>query len=248
MTELDPKFDAPELKTALQRALGRPAAPDSLRDRIRLTLEEADAPIPLTQSAPSTGTAGPGFRQLLGGRRMAMAAAIGGLVLGIGLYVLTSALDPDSPTVAQATPTFIQTSLLHHDQLQQAVASGRPIGQGLFSYAQFNERVRRISSRELPSANLPDEGWRLVGGKDCGDCCVVAQLFYTRGHQTLSIFVIPGDSAGRGQQLIRCAQMNGHVVAMRNLGTALLCVVGHCPEGKLQLHDIDRIADLLARR
>ena len=265
MTQSGNQFDHDDLRDALRRALPAQPAPQALRDRIAAMLRDEEVwthddmpePVTLTQPAgliapptdPYTRIAWLGnlFR---GSRRVAMAACIAGLGLGAALFLATnSSSPPDSAQIAQSIPAqpFLQAALVHHDEMLQAPDSIQMPGGPLGSLQQVRAEVQNRTAAPMPEADISSQGWQLVGGKTCraADACI-AQIFYRRGQQTLSVFMIPPDAQGRRMNVGSSINQRNHLITTREAGQFTVCVVGYSPDGKLTANEVDRVADLIA--
>lgn len=249
MMQSDPnKFEEPMLKEALRRAYPPEAAPPALRANVQAMLARAgqtdDAsaqPIPLTRPVLHT-------RHRWHGRRLAAAAAIVGLGLGVGMFALTQRdQGPNGNQVAIAdSPVVVRNALLSHDQLYDSMNAGADWRQGLTSVGEVRDSLRSQAPIAMPMLDLSAAGWQLAGAKACEvGAGRAAQLFYTRGNQTLSVFVLPpGQSAESIERT--CAQTKSHITAVRNASGVTILLVGSCPDGSLTAREIDHLAAAIA--
>ena len=235
-------FNDPELKKALSRALPRVAAPASLRLSIERELEDlssAPAADPLTHSNPWHIS-----NWFPAHRRMAVAAAIAGLGLGIGLFLASDNVEHQHSTfVASSDPVIVQGALVRHDQMHQSLErDGDLFRQSLLTVPQVREQLH--DEMPVPITQPDLVGWQFAGAQPCnmGTCCG-AQLLYTRGHQTLSVFVFP---PGRiSPAMVAACKAGNHLTAVRPTRDATLLVVATCPAGELSQSDVEQVASQL---
>ena len=267
MTNSGSQPDHDELRRALRRAFPAEQAPQALRERITAMLQNQamwsdDMPEPaeLTRSAghiasqpdPSNPYARIAWLGNLfhGARRIAIAACIAGLAMGIGLFVATPTGDPrpsEQPQYAQSpVAPFLQAAVVRHDELLQVADPTQTSGRSLVPLQEVRTELKNRLAAPMPEADISSQGWQLVGGKTMGpaDGCV-AQLFYRRGQQTLSVFIISPDPLGRRIQIPSTSQKD-HLITCRESGPLTICVVGYSPDGKLTAGEVDRVADLIA--
>jgi len=243
------RFEDPELKKALNRALPKVLVPEALRLKLERELGElSTAPdLPLTQPSNPWHIS----TWFTSHRRLAIAASIAGLGLGIGLFFASSSFNQPTPaggtSLVAADPVIVEGALVRHDEMHQSLARGRDqLRQSLLSVPEAREQVRREVALPVPFVDLSSQGWQFAGAKPCrmGTCCGV-QLFYTRNQQTMSVFVFP---AGRisPEAVAACSTNNDYRTAIRPLPDATLFVVGRCPSGKLSQTEIEQVASLFA--
>lgn len=270
MTQSGNQFEHDDLRNALRRAFPAQAAPQALRDRVAAMLrsEEVwssdDMPEPVTLTQPAgliaphpapTDPSNPYARiawlgnLFHGARRVAVAACFAGLALGAALFFATSnSTPPDSIQIADTSPAqpFLQAALVHHDEMLQLPDPTQMPGGPLGSLQQVRTEIQNRTAAPMPEADISSQGWQLVGGKSCqaADGCI-AQIFYRRGQQTLSVFIIPPDAQGRRVHVGSTNQRN-HLVTTREAGPFTVCVVGYSPDGQLTAKEVDRVADLIA--
>lgn len=247
------EFSDPELRTALRRACPQTPAPLSLRFRVRQMMDQPEA-APLLQPPPTTS---PAFwrsgQWLASGRHMAAAAAVIGLVLGMGLYLLTTDTNaPANPTNSSlastdSMPLAVRNALAGHDELDDALASGDAQARSsLFTAPQLRDQLQQQRSITLPAVDLSSMGWKFVAGKTYPpESSCLAQLFFTRDHQTLSVFVLDDQALRPGT---RFATRKGHLIALRKINNGTLGVIGYCPAGRLSQAEVDKIASLFAEQ
>ena len=267
MTQGGSQFEHDDLRQALRRVFPPEQAPQALRNRIAAMLRDeevwfsGDMPVPaeLTQPAgPITHPSAPAnpYARIAwlgnlfhGARRVAIAACVAGLAMGATLFLVTSSSTaPDQPQVAgsaQVSP-FIQAALFRHDELLQAPDPSQMPGGSLVPLPQLRSDIQGRSGTPMPDADISSEGWRLVGGKSWQAASFyVTQIFYRRGRDTLSVFIIPPDSLGRRVQ-IGSTNERSHPITIRQTARFTLCIVGYSPDGKVTTGEIDRVADLIA--
>jgi hypothetical protein len=145
--------------------------------------------------------------------------------------------------IANANPV-VERALVSHDDLYQSMATGQ-YRRELVSLPQVREQLRKEQSISIPHADLASTGWELVGAKPCdmGGCCG-AQLFYTRGDETLSVFVFPPGKIS--PETVSALDGKRHVTALRKLPGSTLFIVARCPSGDLQKSEIEELANRLA--
>ena len=243
-------FDDPELKQALERAVPKVIAPLSLRQSIEQAMSSA-AP---TQTRPEALPEKRSNRWhilswLPPHRRLAIAASIAGLGLGIGLFLASdhSAVTPGHSAWTASEPLIIRGALVRHDEMGQSLASGdEQFRRSLYTVPQVREQLRRDAAIDIPQVDLEPAGWKLAGAKPCvmGNCCG-AQIFYTRGQQTLSVFVFPPRRFSP-EMLADCAGQSGHLAAFRKLPEATLFVVARSSGNQLQQEELEAVATQLA--
>ncbi len=269
MTHSGNQFEHDDLRDALRRAFPAQQAPQALRDRIAAMLrneemwtgDDMPEPANLTLSAghiaPLPDPA-PHYTHVAwlgnlfhGARHVAMAACIAGLAMGTLLYLATnkSGTPDQSPTQIADTATvqpFLQAAVFRHDALRQASDPTQMPGGSLGPLQPVRTDVQNRTASPMPEADISSQGWQLVGGKSCraADGCI-AQIFYRRGQQTLSVFIIPPDPQGRRIRIESTTQKN-HLVTTREVGPLTICVVGYSSDGKLTTQEVDRVADLIA--
>lgn len=242
------EFDEPRLKEALKRVYPPEVAPPALRAGIQVMLTRAaasgvsDQPIPLTRSTDRP-------HHWWQSRRVTAAAAIVGLGLGVGLFVLTERdrMPSGNAVAMNESPVIVQNALVSHDQIFNSMASGGDNWRrSLAPVPQVREELRSHAPMSIPTVDLSSRGWQLAGAKACevGSACA-AQMFYTRGDQTLSVFVLPpGQSAVEIQR--SCGQSKTHITAARNASGATFLLVGRCTDGSLTNQEIEELAATIA--
>ncbi len=238
-------FDDAGLKDALKRAIPMATAPASLRARIEQACAEAGD----VSTEPIRLTHGQAIRQWLNrGRRMAIAASIAGLGLGIGLFVMLDRAEQQDRLqyASNVSPVYVQTALVQHDQLQRSAADPQ-MRQTLLGYPQLKDRVRGPSPLYIPEPDLSSLGWQFVGAQPCQmRDFTAAQLFYTRGRETVSVFVLP--QGNYAVNLRGCEQANECIFAKRGTSKSTLFVVARALNGKPTQDEIQAIADELGQR
>ena len=272
MTHSGNQFEHDDLRDALRRAFPAQQAPQALRDRVTAMLRNDemwsgdDMPVPANLTLPAGHIAPPPdsfppythvawFGNLFhGARRVAMAACIAGLAMGTALYLAanrTATPDESQTQIAdnsqvQPVHPFLQAAVFRHDELRQAPDPTQlPVG-SLGPLPQVRTDVQNRMAAPMPEADISSQGWQLIGGKSWqapGGC--IAHIFYRRGQQTLSVFIIPPDPQGRHIRVESTTQKN-HLVTTREAGQFTICVVGYSPDGKLTTQEVDRVADLIA--
>jgi anti-sigma factor RsiW len=213
-------FDDPALKAALRRALPRETAPPSLRDRIRAELAAAAAtPAPAAdepRAIPLRPKRGPLYK-------LAVAAI---LVIGFGglaYQIYQQTRSPYDPT------TFTLSDELYRDMVADHSARARHTGSpdtvtALSGAAQLATQL----ARPVWAADLTRDGWTFAGGavRDVARN-PAAQLFFTKGNATISVFSMPASAASGAQEgQVYDTTFEGHPIAGFVKGKGLLCIVG----------------------
>jgi hypothetical protein len=191
------------------------------------------------------------FASLHQGRRMAVAASVAGLLMGASIFVVVESMAPspdNGGTVSMTTPVSLEGFVQRHDQMEVSHESSPDVlrGDGQTARDVCRQMQQRLTVT-VPSVDLSQFGWTFVGAKVCplGSCCA-GQLFFERGDQALSVFVMPADALPQALRSRGCLQLDGRMVTVRKVGDVALLVVGHCPSKRLTTVDMVRLADSLA--
>lgn len=237
MTFSHDHFDDPALKQALKRAAGETHAPEALRTRIAAMFQEHQA----EQAAPARSW---GWHLLHGvhtGRTMAMAASIGGLLLGGLAFLLTQESSPLESNPISVSP-MVQNAIYHYADTQQSMDRGVSV---LSPSDQFAPR-QVVRPKLDPKLDLSSLGWRLLGARKHVQTQQASEEFvYQRGNQKISVFLIADDSTNPGEQRAGTALVNGHIVAIRHVPNASVCVVATNAKRHQDPREIEGIADFV---
>jgi hypothetical protein len=242
-------FNDPALKAAIRRAIPAVSAPQSLRNAVADILRSADddtlhEPLRLVPELKPSAVS-PWLEWLSQGRKLAIAASILGLGLGVGLFLAleNQAGTQNQTTIANAGNMPIAPSTLvdvAHREVQQGLSTGHNM---LAPYDQVSRELRQQTGPAALNVDLSSMGWSLVGARKLSlPNSLAVQLFYQHGQQSLSVFVLP-NSAGRSQTPI--ASLGNHSVAARQYDGATLCVIADGFSPKTEAQEINKVADYL---
>lgn len=241
----DNQSELDELKSAIGRAckgdIADVVAPESLRQRVtQLFAEQADKIV--VESKFPRPLRMPFWKREIPGKRFALAASIGGLVICGSILLFSERWALAGPDMG--TPAIVQAAVERHDQL--LLSQNHSLNYADATTNQYQQLANDISKRSglrIPNINLSGRGWELVGAKTwVSRGRVSVQFFYQRDAQTLSVLCVPD---GASISDLKVWRVCGRVVAGHNLGPTGVIVVGHCPDGKLSTGEVDSIADLL---
>ncbi|HEY7117324.1 MAG TPA: hypothetical protein VH475_12095 [Tepidisphaeraceae bacterium] len=228
-------FDDPALKAALRRVLGQDAAPPALRDRIRAitvtTPGVGESPATVRHDAPI-----PLFRRQW--FRTTAAAAV--LLIGLGVLAF-QILNPNKPGKGYAFPNSLYKAM---DNAHQARLSGSASPDAVTALASANALASQLG-RPVFAPDLSKDGWsfqgaavRKVGGEQA------AQLFFTKGKSSLSVFSLPASAVPQASDGSTYAvTFSGTPIAGIVSGKGLYCIVGTSPDGSLQVDEVKRLLD-----
>lgn len=108
--------------------------------------------------------------------------------------------------------------------------------------------IRKTLARSLDQGvlvtNLPD-GWTFRGAALCPvGQDHAAQLIFTRGNQTVSLFSLPNaDYPTSSNDTPYESMTSGHPIAGFTHGNGMYCLVGSSPDGKLTLEELKSLRD-----
>ena len=214
-------FDDPDLKVALRRVLGSESAPAGLRERIAAMSGDEAPPIRVN------------WRQSWV-YRLAVAAV---LVVGFGglAYQIWKMNRPPSYDPALAISDTLYASMLtaHHSG---AAASG------VTTLAQAEDLKKHID-RPVLVADLTRDGWTFDGGgvRKVGEFSA-AQLRFSKGKASISVFSLPASAASGAQYGAEYDKVfNGSPIAGFLKGPGLYCIVGSSTDGSLNVDEVKRL-------
>lgn len=221
------------LKAAVQRVWGAELAPVALRERLHEVLSH-DVVLRLF----------PVTRWEKWQSRTYGLAAAAVLLLGVGLLALEARGVLEArprPAAVASAPTMLSSSLSRaHDRCVKGEVS-HP-----FASTDLPAAIRQKLGADAGVA-APDpeigQGWQL---KSAGFCRVggqvAAQMFYTRGGQSISVFAISlrsGRIPVEGESYIDI--VNGRPMAGTVVGNAMYCVVGGGGSERVSLQDVQAV-------
>src|SRR4051812_25878648 len=178
-------FDDPALKAALRRTLDQPTAPAALRDRIRALATESrkDAGASDTGPIPIRPRRSPFLK-------LAVAAV---LILGVGnlAYQIWSNRKP-AYDFATAVPDPLYAAMVQTHAGRTSGSLGADTATTLDAAAGLASQIKR----PVLLADLTKDGWAFQGGavRNVG-AHQAAQLFFTKGNATISVFSLPSAAA-----------------------------------------------------
>lgn len=192
MAEPQEQFDDPNLRRALKRALGKPAAPAHLRDKIASLIAGGPMQMPEPRRAPSRWRL-PEMPQV--SFRVGALAAMVLIAVGLAGMQTYSYIEeffpgahpvPAPPRLAAAVTSDVSKA---HDNGGMLSTEPLSAGKDLATV-----RAKLTDSTKLAVfASTIDGGWEFKGGglSQVGSK-TAAQVQFTRGDQTASIFTMPG--------------------------------------------------------
>jgi hypothetical protein len=227
-------FNDPELKAALRRAIGQEAAPAGLRDRIRAA---ADAKVtPEVKDAPPIK-----LRQPRGPLYRLAVAAI--LVIGFGglAYRIWDMNRVPQYDQRAAIPDSLYQGMIKTHALRVASAAGDDSGKTLLAISGLSQKIKR----PMFVPDLSQDGWTFQGAavRDV-DSNPSAQLFFTKGNASISVFSMPvaaapGVKDGSDYQY----SFASHPIAGFTRGLGLYCIVGSSADHSLGAEEVKRLLD-----
>ena len=239
-------FDDPALKAALRRALDQERAPADLRDRIRAMAASAAAPaaetVPYMRAAGAGDEAAadapiPMFRR--GPVFKFAAAAV--LVLGLGsmgYQIYLANRPPPYTAVAQyaVPPSLYKGMTQTHDERVAGSATPPDTTTDLAAAKGLSGAVKR----PVFVAQLTSNGWKFEGGgvRDVGPHSA-AQLFFTKGNASISVFSLPASAVPQAKDDVTYDTVfNGHPIAGFVHKGGLYCIVGSSTDDSLKLDEV----------
>jgi hypothetical protein len=219
----DPSFEPPDdpaLRGALRRALGVENAPAGLRERV-VALTAKPAPV---------------WRRGLG-YRLAVAAVLVIGFGGLGYRVWQMNHNPYDAKLA-LSDTLYQNMIDAHNARSGQAAGGDKIS----NVAEAATLVKEIQ-RPVFAADLTRDGWTFQGGsvRNVGNDRA-AQLFFTKGKASISVFSLPAPAAPGTQYAADYDKVyNGAPIAGFTRSGGLYCIVGSSPDGSLQVDEVKRL-------
>jgi hypothetical protein len=239
---IDPasQFDDPALRAALKGALGRQAAPASLRSKVSMLLAgEAASARPSSQ--PSR------FRLPRVEFKTAIAAAIALIAVGVAaVQIRTNLFPPSNSQVARTVqiPRVVTASMFAtHDACAKLADHHLIPGEDL-------EQLKQKMSSDLGFAVAiaqPGDGWRFRGAGECLICGKrSAHLLFSRNDQFLSLFSIP-NSDGMTIQVGSCNSQGDaqHSVSGFSSGQALYAVVASGASGLPSSAELQKLGEMM---
>jgi len=221
-------FDDPALKAALRRSLGQETASAALRDRIKKLASEngpvpENKPIPMFRRSPLY--------------RLAVAAI---LIIGFGglAYQIWNSNQPYDPNGA-FPPGLYQAMVDTHNQ--RKAATGGDTVTTLASASSLGSQIKR----SVFIADLSKDGWAFQGGavRQVGSD-QAAQLFFTKGKSTISVFSLPASAAPKAKEDESYeTTVNGAMIAGFIKSKGLFCIVGTSEDNSLSLDDVKGMLD-----
>lgn len=243
-------FDDPALKAALRRALDQERAPGDLRDRIRAMAASATTPatatVPYMRAANATEEVAdapiPMFRQ--GPVFKFAAAAV--LVLGFGSLGYQYYLAHRPPTYSAVASYVVPTSLYKgmtqtHDERVAGAATPADTTTDLAAAKGLSNAV----DRAVFLAQLTTNGWKFEGGgvRDVGQYSA-AQLFFTKGNASISVFSLPAKAVPQAKDDVTYDTVfNGHPIAGFVHKGGLYCIVGSSTDDSLKLDEVKALLE-----
>jgi len=242
-------FDDPALKAALRRALDQDRAPGDLRERIRslaASTTPAPEPVPYMRAAAATEEAAdapiPMFRR--GPVFKFAAAAV--LVLGLGSLGYQVYLANRPPTYSQVAAYAVPPSLYKgmtqtHDERVAGSATPPDIATDLAAAKGLSDTVKR----PVFVAQLTSNGWKFEGAgvRDVGPHSS-AQLFFTRGNASISVFSLPASAVPQAKDDVTYDTVfNGHPIAGFVHKGGLYCIVGSSTDDSLKLDEVKSLLE-----
>jgi hypothetical protein len=222
-------FDDPALKVALRRSLGQETAPVGLRDRLKnLSIAapiQDQKPIPLFHRSPLY--------------RFAVAAV---LVIGFGglaYQVWQMNKSPYEKSLALSDDLYKAMTTTHSARANQS--AGNDTVSALALASSLGGQIQR----PVFVADLTKDGWTFKGGavRQVGQF-QAAQLFFTKGNSSISVFSLPAaaaPSARDGEQYDKL--FNGSPIAGFTHSGGLYCIVGASTDDSLKIDDVKRLLE-----
>jgi hypothetical protein len=220
----DPSFDPaddPALKGALRRALRVESAPAGLRERV----------VAMTAKPARTG-----FRRSMG-YRLAVAAVLVIGFGGLGYRIWQMNRNPYDAKVVLSDALYQNMIDAHNARMGQAAG-----GDKISNVAEASSLVSEIK-RPVFAADLTRDGWTFQGGsvRNVGNDRA-AQLFYTKGKASISVFSLPASAASGAQYAMDYEKVyNGSPIAGFTRSGGLYCIVGSSADGSLQVAEVKRL-------
>jgi len=242
-------FDDPALKAALRRALDQEGAPGDLRDRIRALAASsppAAEPVPYMRAARATEEATdapiPMFRRGPVFKFAAAAVLVLGLV-SLGYQVYLANRPPNySAVAAYAIPPSLYKGMTQtHDERVAGSANPPDTTTDLTAAKGLSNTVKR----PVFIAQLTAEGWKFQGGgvRDVGPHSA-AQLFFTKGNASLSVFSLPASAVPQAKDDVPYDTVfNGHPIAGVVHKGGLYCIVGSSTDDSLKLDEVKSLLE-----
>jgi hypothetical protein len=236
MTQEPLEFDDPALRQALKRAFGGEMAPLPLASRVHSALASEAEPAPKRTARPRP-------------RIWSLAAAACLCLFSVSLMAMqvwkTFAPREQLAVKSLDIPTELAQDLVaRHD-----IAASQPDHHYLPGVAQDDlNAIRKTLAKSLDQrvlvTTLPD-GWVFRGAALCPvGQDRAAQLLFTRGNQTVSLFSLPNADYPTSSNDTPYESMSaGHPIAGFTHGNGLYCLVGSSPDGKLSLDDLKSLRD-----
>jgi hypothetical protein len=241
-------FDDPALKAALRRALDQDRAPGDLRERIRAmaaTAAPAGEPIPYMRAAGAgeEAAADAPIRMFRRGPVFKFAAAAV-LVLGLGSMGYQIYLANRAPTYAAqyvVPPSLYKGMTQTHDERVAGSATPADTATDLASAKGLSNTVKR----PVFVAQLTSNGWTFAGGgvRDVGPHSA-AQLFFTKGNASISVFSLPASAVPQAKDDVTYDTVfNGHPIAGFVHKGGLYCIVGSSTDDSLKIDEVKALLE-----
>jgi hypothetical protein len=241
-------FDDPALKAALRRALDQERAPGDLRERIRAmaasTAPTAE-PVPYMRAAGAEDDAAadrpiPMYRR--GPVFKFAAAAV--LVLGLGSlgYQIYLANRAPTYTAQYAVPPSLYKGMTQtHDERVAGSAMPADTATDLAAAKGLAATVKR----PIFLAQLASDGWKFGGGGVRNVAAhSAAQLFFTKGNASISVFSLPASAVPQAQDDVTYDTVfNGHPIAGFVHKGGLYCIVGSSTDDSLKIDDVKALLE-----
>ncbi len=225
-------FDDPALKLALGRALGRPAAPAALRQRIAsmagektgrsITAEVEHKPIRMFRQSPLY--------------KLAMAAVVL-ICVGVAAVIVYKSNQP--PKYDQyAFPKQLYTDMVVTHNARASSATGDTVT-ALASAADLSKQL----NRPVFVADLSKDGWAFAGGavRSVGSRSA-AQLFFTKGKSKISVFSLPREAVPDAPEGAHydITWKDAAIAGFMGKG-GLFCIVGTSEDKSLNVDEVKRL-------
>jgi hypothetical protein len=250
-----PPFNDPKLKDALRRAFGREVAPSGLRERVIAALDRSDA--------TGTGHAGPQLRitepfqpEDLAAQREARRASLvrhpliklaiaASIVLVVGITAMQLMTGPSGQTgtkLAVLPKPFAEAMVQSHEaQIAKMASSAVSIARSDLPAA-----AKKLSDQlgyPVLAPALPSEWTARDAGVTTVNQVQVAQVTYTRGARSVSLFSLPANKVyspeeGATYELTH----DRHAIAGFVRNKVMYCVVG---DEQTSLADLKQLGQAL---
>jgi|GEM_PF-2843838 len=219
--------DDPALKSALQRALGKEAAPAMLRARI---MQQAGRSVGGAVATSAKAPRGYLFR-------FAVAAVV---VLGFGGlgYQIWQMNRPPVYNQQYVFPNSLYKAMIETHTARASQSSPDAVTT-LASAATLGSQIQR----PVFVADLTRDGWSFQGAavRNVGKY-PAGQLFFTKGNASISVFSLPSSAVtGARDGMDYDTVFNGAPIAGFTKGDGLYCIVGSSPDKSLNVDEVKRL-------